>query len=54
MPKEELLFRWKISLALFGFGSGKRPARFEVDDCNLTPTSDAAKNDPGDTDLTAL
>ena len=54
MPKEELLFLWKISLALLGFGSGRRPAKLKGDEFNLTPTSVSDKKGPGDTDRTAL
>ena len=54
MPKEELLFLWKISFALLGFGSGKRPVKFEGDEFNLTPTSGPGNKEPGDTERTTL
>ena len=54
MPKEELLFLWKISLALLGFGSGRRPVKFEGDKFDLAPTSVSDEKNPGDTDLTPL
>jgi hypothetical protein len=54
MPKEELRFLWKISLALFAFGSGRCPARLGVEVCKRTPTSEEDNIEPGDTDRNDL
>ena len=50
MPKEELRFLWKISLALFAFGSGRRPVKLGVEVCKRTPISEDDNVSPGDTD----
>ena len=54
MPKDELLFLWKIPPALFGFGRGRRPVKLGAVVCNRIPTSDSLNNEPGDGDLNDL
>jgi hypothetical protein len=54
MPKEELRFLWKISLVLFAFGSGRRPAKLGVEVCKCTPISEEDNVASGDTDRNDL
>jgi hypothetical protein len=54
MPKEELLFLWKIPPALFAFGSGRRPVKLGGVVFNRIPTSDAVNSEPGDDDRNEL
>ena len=54
MPKEELRFLWKISLALFAFGRGRRPVKLGVEVCIRIPTSDVDNMEAGDTERNDL
>ena len=47
MPKEELLFLWKIPPALFGLGRDGRPIKLGVSVCNLIPISEEVNNEGG-------